>query len=163
MVLLTVALGAGSASAQGQMTEPLGPKAEQLNMRGNRQRQMAHCPSTVMGATTRVRDIAGGVEVTVTAQRPGAEREIRERARFHARNEAHTGSEHTGRGTGSGLYGFCPGVIEGTRVSVEDVPEGARMSVRAARPADAPAIQRVTRERAQALSAPSSSGAPTSR
>jgi hypothetical protein len=59
--------------------------------------------------------------------------------------------EHTGAGTGSGKYGFCPGMIQGTRVSVDNLADGARLRVRAPSEREARALQRSTHERLKKL------------
>jgi hypothetical protein len=61
--------------------------------------------------------------------------------------------EHTGGGTGSGKFGFCPGMIQGTRVAVDDLPDGARMTVRAESESQARSLQKMTRARLRDLSA----------
>jgi hypothetical protein len=61
--------------------------------------------------------------------------------------------EHTGGGTGSGKYGFCPGMIEGTRVAVDELPDGARLTVRAASEPQVRSLQKMTHERLRQLSA----------
>ena len=124
------------------------------DMSGKKERQMAHCPSAVPDAKTTAEDTKGGVIVTVTAAEPQAREEIRRRA--HRQEtiglQPERGAiEHTGGGTGSGKFGFCPGMIEGTRVAVEDVPEGARLTVRAASSAQVRSLQATTRERVRAL------------
>jgi hypothetical protein len=60
--------------------------------------------------------------------------------------------EHTGMGTGSGRFGFCPGMIEHTSLDVHWLADGAKMTVRADNPEDAAQLQKTTHQRARALS-----------
>jgi len=124
------------------------------DMSGNKERQMAHCPSAVRDAKTSVQDTKSGVIVTVTSANAHARDEIRRRARVQENvgmQPARGAIEHTGGGTGSGKYGYCPGMIQGTRVAVEDVPDGARMTVRAESASQVRSLQKMTRERARDL------------
>lgn len=125
-------------------------------MTGKKERQMAHCPSAVAKSTTTVRDTKSGVIVTVTAVDSAAREEVRRRAHMQetvAMQPDRGAIEHTGGGTGSGKYGFCPGMIEGTRVAVDDLPDGVRLTVRAASQSEVRSLQKTTRERLRQLSA----------
>jgi TusA-related sulfurtransferase len=122
------------------------------NMKGPKVRAMAHCPSTVPGAKTALSELPGGVALTVTApDEPGA-RAIRalSRARAAARP---TGGEvvHSGRSTGGGKLGYCPVVVAGTDIAVEDVAGGAKILVRARDRGFVAALQQATRARVAAL------------
>jgi TusA-related sulfurtransferase len=119
-------------------------------MSGKLELHMSNCPSAVRGAVTEVVDVDDGVQITVTARDERAQQEIRQRAQDHgaASWDPERGSvEHTGTGTGSGRYGFCPGVLEQTTVDEELLPNGARITVRADQPAQVRKLQRITRER----------------
>lgn len=127
------------------------------NMTGRKELQMASCPSAVPGATTRVGDRADGVVVTVAAARdPIAQQEIRRRVQKQLElvDRPERGAiEHTGLGTGSGRYGWCPGMLEHTSLSVEWTTDGATMTIRADRAADVRRLQTITHRRARALEA----------
>jgi hypothetical protein len=127
------------------------------DMSGQRELVMSHCPSAVDGATTGVKDIAAGVIVTVRAPRdPIAQAEIRRRVQYQLEivDRPERGAiEHTGLGTGSGRYGFCPGMLDHTSLDVEWSADGARMTIRADRAQDVPRLQASTHERARALAA----------
>ena len=118
---------------------------------------MANCPSAVPDARTTAQDTKSGVVVTVTAAEPQqAREEIRRRAHLQENVGLQPGRgaiEHTGGGTGSGKFGFCPGLIEGTRVAVDDVPDGARLTVRAASKSEIRSLQAMTQERVRRLDA----------
>jgi TusA-related sulfurtransferase len=138
------------------LTSVAGAKDTTEDMTGKKERQMAHCPSAVPDAKTTVEDTKSGVILTVTAEDPSASERIRVRAHDQERIGLLPGRgalEHTGGGTGSGKYGFCPGMIEGTRVAVDDLPDGARLTVRAASEPEVRSLQKLTRERLRQLSA----------
>lgn len=128
--------------------------AANANMTGQREHQMANCPSAVRGATTTVVNRKDGVEVLVTAKDPQAQQEIRRRARVQqtvAWQPERGAIEHTGGGTGSGKFGYCPGLVQNTRLDIADTPDGAKLTVHAASVEDVPRLQTQTKERAQSL------------
>lgn len=128
------------------------------DMTGRRELSMLHCPSSAPGATTVVRDTRDGVQLDVTAPDPFGRHEIRRRAEVQQRVAADRRTrghdEHTGQGTGSGRYGYCPGIMQNTTVTVVDIAGGVRMSVRATSADDVAALQRTTHARAARLQAP---------
>jgi len=138
---------------------PLSARAaggEDTDMTGKRELRMMQCPSAAPGAATTVEPTPDGVALTVTAPTEFGRREIRRRAAAQqelAGKPARGHEEHTGQGTGSGRYGFCPGMMEGTTIVATDTADGARIVVRARRAADVPQLQRTTRERAARLQA----------
>lgn len=127
------------------------------NMTGRRELQMQSCPSAVPGAVTRVTDIPAGVVVSVRAPLdPVAQKDIQRRVQkqLELADRPERGAiEHTGLGTGSGRYGWCPGMVEHTSVAVEWTTDGAVMTIRAERVEDVPRLQSMTHRRARALAA----------
>ena len=128
------------------------------DMTGKKEHQMANCPSAVPGAKTAIEDRKDGVAVTVTA--PAGDRAAQAEIRRRAHTQLEVGMqpergaiEHTGHGTGSGKFGYCPGMVQGTRVAVDDVPDGARLTVRATSEPQARSLQKMTRERLRLLQA----------
>ncbi len=131
-------------------------KNTSADMTGKKEHQMANCPSAVPDSKTVVEDRKDGVAVTVTGQTPAARDEIRRRAhlQLNVGMQPERGAiEHTGKGTGSGKFGYCPGLIQGTRVAVDDVPDGARMTIRAKSEDEVQPLQTMTRQRLRQLSA----------
>lgn len=129
--LMSLALGTIASACAGRQSEEVSrvPTPAE-NLSGNLERKMENCPSTVPGARSRAEVIDRGVVLIVTG--PGAaEREIRERAMFHATQVPGVGRVHSGRGTGGGRIGFCPIVHPGTDLSVESIPGGARIKMQA--------------------------------
>jgi TusA-related sulfurtransferase len=139
-------LAGGVASAKNPSNE---------DMTGKKEHDMLNCPSAVPNAKTTVQDLKDGVVVTVVASESGARHEIQRRATRQqqvAMQSARGSMEHTGAGTGSGKFGYCPGMIQGTRVAVDELPDGARLTVRAASEPETESLQKMTRERVRELS-----------
>lgn len=132
----------------------VGAQPSDDNMTGKRELRMASCPSAVEGATTTLVELPDGVQLTVTGRDEPARRDIWRRAQEHGLSawDWERGSqEHTGAGTGSGRYGFCPGILASTTLDVELLPTGARLTVRADRPVRIEELKRVTRQRLEWL------------
>lgn len=111
--------------------------------------RMANCPTLVEGGATAIKDIAGGVELTVTAKEEAATKEIRTRARHLAElstEEAPQG-RHNGSGHGGGRFGRCPVITRNTVVTTEDVEGGARITVKPRDVAEIDSVRREARER----------------
>jgi hypothetical protein len=111
--------------------------------------RMANCPTLVEGGATAIKDIEGGVELTVTAKEEAAIKEIRARARHLAevsREEAPSG-RHNGSGHGGGKSGRCPVITRNTVVTTEDVEGGARITVKPRDVAELDWVRREARER----------------
>jgi len=124
------------------------------DMTGKKELGMENCPSAVQGAVTQVTNTKDGVVVTVIAKDGKAEREIRRRAQIQeevSNQPARGAIEHTGTGTGSGRYGYCPGAMRHTKLEARDVPGGSQMTVRAAQKSDVAKLQQRAKERAEAL------------
>jgi hypothetical protein len=124
------------------------------DMSGKREQAMKNCPSAVPGASTQVINRKDGVEVTITANEPTATEEIRRRAKIQenvAAQPARGAIEHTGTGTGSGRYGFCPGGMQYTKLVASDVPGGVTLRIQAERPGDVAKLQKTSHQRAEAL------------
>lgn len=132
--------------------------AKQTNpdMTGKQERQMANCPSAVPRATTSIANRESGVVLTVTSNDAAAIKEIQRRAQRQAHiaaQPARGALEHTGAGTGSGQFGFCPGMQEGSRVKVADLANGARIEVRAEPGTEVDHLRTSTRARLRRLEA----------
>jgi hypothetical protein len=129
-------------------------KATRVDMTGQKEHAMANCPSATQGASTSVANIPGGVQLTVTAPDTVQQQEIRRRAQTQlamGTHAKHGALEHTGQGTGSGRFGYCPGMVEDTVVSVDELPDGARITVRANKTKNVALLQQDTFRRAEAL------------
>jgi TusA-related sulfurtransferase len=125
-------------------------------MTGKQEHRMANCPSTVPSAKTSVENRKGGVALTVTGADAGAIKEIQRRANLQANiavQPARGAIEHTGEGTGSGQFGFCPGMEQGSSMTVDNLPDGARIVVRADNGGDVAKLRKSTRDRLGRLEA----------
>lgn len=128
------------------------PAPAQANRSGKLQNKMANCPSAVPGAKTTIAMTSDGVDVTVTAREPAAERKIVELAEFHARTApSASGTQHTGKGGGPARIGFCPTVHAGATVRASHVAGGVRVEIRASSPTQVSELQTVTKARASRL------------
>jgi hypothetical protein len=96
---------------------------------------LASCPSAVPGATTIIENDVTGVVLTVTSNDQPVSEEIQRRARLQ--DKANT----------------CPGVIAGSAIAVDEIPDGARLTVRARTPSDVQALQETSRTRLRDLEA----------
>ncbi|HVK78106.1 MAG TPA: hypothetical protein VM734_32585 [Kofleriaceae bacterium] len=133
--------GADAAAAAPTGDDPLAEK-------------LRHCPLTVDGARTELRDVAGGIEVVVTADDPTATAEIRRRAAHLVAFSlgAATKANH-GNGEGGGFMRDCPVVTRGTEITSTAVPGGASLIVRPADRTPVADLRAETRRRHDALQA----------
>lgn len=97
---------------------------------------MAHCPSAVQGAVTAVNAVADGVEVTITANDEASVNEVRSRAKYLVEASAKDAvpNKHEGDGSGGGVLGQCPVVLNDTALSATDVEHGTKVTVKPAKP-----------------------------
>jgi hypothetical protein len=126
---------------------------QRVAMSGLKERGMANCPSAVPGATTHAEALADGVAVEVTASDPAQISEIRDRAHRQATVAHHPQGlrPHLGIGSDTGEIGYCPVVLIDTEVRAEDLPKGARITVRPKDKVNVTAVQKLTEERIDAL------------
>jgi hypothetical protein len=96
---------------------------------------LASCPSAVPGATTIIENDVTGVVLTVTSDDHLVSDEIQRRAHLQEKANA------------------CPGVVAGGAVAVDEIPDGARLTVHARSPSDVQALQQTTRARLRDLEA----------
>ncbi len=113
--------------------------------------KMAHCPSAVTGATTVIKDVEGGVELVVTSKDAAGVADIRARAKVlaDASKSPAAAAKHNGSGGGGGTFGRCPVVMKQTTVDLTDIPDGARITVKAKAADTLDWLRRETRERYQ--------------
>jgi TusA-related sulfurtransferase len=116
----------------------------------------AHCPGSVTGATTAIKDVEGGVELTVTAKDAAATADIRARAKaiVDAAKTPDSNVKHTGKGEGGGIYGKCPVVMKNTTVDAKDTEGGSVITVKAKDAKEVDFLRRETRDRQNDLGAP---------
>lgn len=156
LVLLPLAACAASESLPPPPATPsLPPELAGPNMSGKLQRRMANCPSAVPGAVTKVQLTRDGVDLTITAPGPDAQRTIVALAEFHARTERPlSATPHVGLRGGGARIGFCPLLHGGTKITASAVPGGVRMQLRAESPARVKELQETVSARAARLPRP---------
>jgi TusA-related sulfurtransferase len=112
--------------------------------------KMAHCPSAVTSANTVVKDVEGGVLLTVTAKDTANVTDIRQRAKFLADSAKNMAPDvkHNGGGEGGGSFGRCPVVMRNTAIDIKDVEGGSELTVK---PKDAKELDWLRREARERL------------
>jgi hypothetical protein len=117
------------------------------------QGKMAHCPSSVDGATTEVKATKDAVVVTVKAKDEAKTKEIRERAKFlvEASKKDPNDVTHKGDGSGGGGFGRCPVVVKDTTVEAKEVDGGSELTVKPKTAGDLAALEKEAKERADKL------------
>jgi len=145
----TAASASAAASVPASASAPPAASSATLAPSG----KMAHCPNAVTGATTDIKDVAGGVEVTVTAQDDASTTDVRARvqALVDAQKNQNPGIKHTGNGEGGGLLGRCPIVLKNTVITTTNVAHGSKMTVLAKDPLEVDWLRRETRDREEDL------------
>lgn len=123
---------------------------------------MAHCPSAVAGATVAIKDVEGGVEVSITGKDDATTKDIRDRmAKLVAADkaEADAGIKHTGKGEGRGVYGRCTIVMKNTKLETAEIPGGVKATVKAQDKSEVDWLRRETRDRDKDAKAAGAEGA----
>ncbi len=144
--------GATSAALVAGACLVLSGNAQAANPRNSQD----NCPSAVPGATTAVKDVDGGVELTVTGS-GHATNKIRKRARSiaAASKRQPKATKHNGRGDGGGRTGRCPVVMVKSSVVAKNVDGGALLTVKADNAADVDWLRKETRARLEEQTAAS--------
>ena len=123
---------------------------------------MAHCPAAAPGATTALKDVEGGIEVTITGKDDASSKEIKARmAKLVAadKNEGDAGVKHSGKGEGHGVYGRCTIVMRNTKLETADLPNGVKATVKASDKTEIDWVRRETRDRDKEAKLPAAEGA----
>jgi hypothetical protein len=123
--------------------------------------KMAHCPSTVAGASTTIEDAPGGVALTITGKDDATTAEIRARAQFLAQSAKNGPStvQHNGSGEGGGVFGRCPIVMRNTTLVVTDATGGTKIVVTPENAKEQDWLRRESRSRLAELTLPGAEGA----
>jgi len=123
-----------------------------------------NCPSGVEGATTTIKDVEGGVEVSVTAKDEAGGKEVRARmaklaeSAKTAQSDAGAAAKHDHSGGGHGRYGHCTIVMKGTKLETSDVPNGVKAKVTALDKTEVDWLRRETRDRDKESKQPGGEG-----
>jgi hypothetical protein len=157
LVVLVVGLF-GCQKTPGAVTEPAAPGAAPVTVAVSG--KMAHCPNAVGGSTTALKDIEGGIELTITAKDPTAIADIRARTKAIAdASRKPSVTRHDGSGGGGGPFGRCPVILKNTTVDAADLEGGSKITLKTKSPAEVDWLQREASERAAQLQGPGAAGA----
>jgi hypothetical protein len=129
---------------------------------GSTDGHMANCPTAAPGATVALKDVEGGIEVSVTGKDEASTKEIKARMAKLVeadKNEADAGVKHDHAGSGHGTYGRCTIVMRNTKLTTSDIPNGVKATVLASNKAEVDFVRRETRERDKEAKAPGIEGA----
>lgn len=127
---------------------------------------MANCPTAAPGATVAVKDVEGGVEISITGKDEPVTKEIRARMAKLVeadKNEVDAGVKHTSKGEGGGRYGRCTIVMRNTKLETTDITGGIKATVKAKDKTEVDWLRRETRDRDKEAKSPGSDAAGTHR
>ena len=127
---------------------------------------MAHCPAAAPGATVALKDVEGGIEISITGKDDAAAKDIKARMAKLVesdKNEAAAGVKHSGKGEGHGVYGRCTIVMRNTKLETADLPNGVKATVKASDKTEIDWLRRETRDRDREAKLPAAEGAGTHR
>lgn len=123
---------------------------------------MANCPTAGAGAEVAIKDIEGGVEVTVTGKDDATIRDIRERARKLSEADNHdagNAQKHDHAGSGGGMTGRCTIIMRSTKVLTAEIPNGSKFTVTAKEKNEVDWVRRETRDRDKEAKSAGAAGA----
>ena len=123
---------------------------------------MANCPSAAPGATVALKDVEGGIEISITAKDDAAAKEIKARMVKLVeadKNEQDAGVKHDHSGSGHGVYGRCTIVMRKTKLTTTDLPNGVKATVVASDKTEIDWLRRETRDRDKEAGMAGSAGA----
>lgn len=123
--------------------------------------EMGNCPTSVPDATVAIKDVEGGVEVSVTGKDEATTNAIRERTKKLASAERADGGagKHDHSGSGGGTTGRCTIIMRGTELTTSDIPNGSKIVVKAKDKAEVDWVRRETKERDKEAKAAGAEGA----
>lgn len=129
---------------------------------GSADGHMANCPSAAPGATVALKDVEGGIEISITGKDEASGKEIKARMAKLVeadKNEADAGVKHDHSGSGHGVYGRCTIVMRKTKLTTADVPNGVKATVIANDKTEIDWLRRETRDRDKEAGMAGSAGA----
>jgi hypothetical protein len=112
---------------------------------------------------TTIKDVEGGVEVTVVGKDDTAGKEIRARMAKLADSQKVAQSDageakHDHSGGGHGRFGHCTIVMKGTKLETSEIPNGSKAKVTAIDKGEVDWLRRETRDRDKESKAPGAEG-----
>lgn len=127
---------------------------------------MANCPSAAPGAIVALKDVEGGIEISITAKDDAGKKDIKARVAKLVESERHeveAGVKHDHGGSGGGVYGRCTLVMRNTTLTTAELPDGVKATVKAKDKTEVDWLRRETRERDKETKMPAAEGAGTHR
>jgi hypothetical protein len=161
---VTMATDAATATATDASTAAAEAGTAATGDGGTADGHMANCPTAAPGATVSLKDVEGGIEVSITGKDEASTSDIKARmAKLVAadKNEADAGVKHDHAGSGHGTYGRCTIVMRNTKLTTADIPNGVKAMVIASSKAEVDWVRRETRDRDQEAKAPGFEGSGT--
>lgn len=101
---------------------------------GGKKHEMGNCPTAVAGAEVAIKDVDGGVEVSITGKDDATTKEIRDRMKklaeaAEAAERSDAGAKHDHSGSGGGTSGRCTIIVRNTKLVTAELPKGAKVTV----------------------------------
>lgn len=125
---------------------------------------MGNCPTSVAHADVVLKDIEGGVEVTITGKDETTTKEIRERTKRLAEADKKDAGgagqgKHDHSGSGGGTTGRCTIIMRDTKLVTADVPNGSKVTVTPKDKTELDWLRREMKERAKEAKLTTAEGA----
>jgi hypothetical protein len=137
--MATDAAAPTDASAEAPKTADAGAKLD-----------MGNCPTSVPGAEVAIKDVEGGVEVSITGKDDATTKEIRDRVKKIAladTKDAGGGVKHDHSGSGGGRTGRCTIIMRKTKLTTAVIANGAKVTVVPSDKSELDWLRRETKER----------------
>jgi hypothetical protein len=129
---------------------------------GTNDGHMSNCPSAAPGATVALKDVEGGIEISITGKDDAAAKEIKARMVKLVesdKNEIDAGVKHDHSGSGHGMFGRCTIVMRKTKLTTAELPNGVKATVLASDKTEIDWLRRETRDRDKEAGMAGSAGA----
>lgn len=123
---------------------------------------MGNCPTSVPGAEVTLKDVEGGIEVSVTGKDDATTKEIRDRMKKLAdadSKDAGAKQTHDHSGSGGGRTGRCTIIMRNTKLVTTEIPKGAKVVVTPNEKNELDWLRRETKQRAKEAQTAQAEGA----
>lgn len=121
-------------------------------------KHMANCPTAVPSATVALKDVEGGIEVSITGKDEATTKDIKERlaklVEADKKEAAGPAVTHDHSGSGGGRFGHCTIVMKNTKLETADIAGGVKITVKANDKTEVDWLRRETRDRDKGAKAP---------
>lgn len=118
----------------------------------------ANCPTAAPGATVALKDVEGGIEVSITGKDEATTKDIKARlaklVEADKKEAAGPAVKHDHSGSGGGRFGHCTIVMKNTKLETADIPNGVKVTVKANDKTEIDYLRRETRDRDKEAKAP---------